>query len=56
MGACRLVQHFLSLNKLEASSLIHGCECKNNLTKKELDNGALNEKMLDHVITSDLEA
>ena len=55
-GACTLVQHFLNLNKLEASSLMHGIQHKNDYVEKELDNGALEEKTLEHVIMGDLEA
>ena len=56
MGTCRLVQHLLNLNKLEASCLIHGLQSKNDLSKKEFDSGAFKEKKLEHVIEEDLEA
>ena len=40
----------------QVSSLLYGLEGKNNLEKKELDNGALDQKNLQHVILGDLEA
>ena len=55
MRSCKCTQHYWNLKKLEAFSLIHGLQSKNNQVQKDLNNGALEEKKLEHVIVGELE-